>query len=521
MNEVTSPVSMIIKNALSGERTLTFSQDAIVIGRSAECDVVLSDPGRNISGRHALIYRIDSGYILKDTSRNGTRRHTGSMLSNGMSVPLSDGDQFEIVGYKFVFIKNDKKINSLDTSLPTSDINTTLSDLVGVSSEARKVSPVHLPPETVVFETYPSFSKNSDSKINREIFSDILTHAASEFSSLMPSDAGSEPEHLMQIIQPEQGAVQTHEKKTVVQLHDDGQSSETMRSVAAVCLTLHSLFEKQDDSAKHPDFRILHRFLRGEPIEGGALVSAIQSSCDEIVRAERAHQSVIMEAFRHALSFMLPDGIKARASGILGRRFFRSEKALLWRFFENQSTEISNAAEHEFIRHLNQENEMGTSTVRQKKRMLGRLVGFVVPLFLLGSLSACGGPSPTRLDLKIETTAQVNPNAKNRPSPVVIRVFNLTNDEEFQAASFDALYGNDPKSIDSSILGSDEYEIAPSSSRHLVETLPDGTKAIGLIAAFREIDHAKWRLVIPLRLNRKNNAGVIVGPSTIFIKKKR
>lgn len=562
MTEKFSPVSIVIKNITSGERTVTFRQDIITIGRSPTCDVVLPDAGRNISGHHAVILKVGSGYLLKDTSRNGTRRENGSIMSNGMSVALSDGDEFEIIGYKIVFLSKEYKAEEIivpNKVEPSKDINTLLKDIVGTVPRAGKPQAHHLPSESVEFSKLPHFSNKTitatpplfftaqpqpeSANTQAPVLDDFLEDKQGKVAPIVvhedlqalentqvfapvPEDAGLPVSRQKEPAQSDRqdyvGASSVdHGVKSQPHLTDLGNASDTMRSVAAVCLTLHSLFEKKNDSEKGAYFPVLHRFLRGEAVGGEELVTAIQATCDQIVSDERARQSVIMGAFRNALALVRPKSLKSRAKGVMGSRLFRSEKSMLWDFFEKQDSEIIAVAEQEFIRQLQQKDQAIKTDPPKRTPLLRRVIGVVVPLALVSHLAGCGGPSPTRLNLTIQTTAQVNPNSIGRPSPVVVRIFNLANDDEFQTSSFDALYRNNAKGADSSILGSEEYEIAPASSRHINMVLPEGTKNFGMIAAFRQIDHATWRLVAPLRPHRKNKLDIIVGPSTILLNKKR
>lgn len=62
----------------------------IVIGRSAECDILLE--GATVSRIHCVLKRVSSGYLAEDCSRNGT-------WVNGMRIRtclLRDGDQIRI-----------------------------------------------------------------------------------------------------------------------------------------------------------------------------------------------------------------------------------------------------------------------------------------------------------------------------------------------------------------------------------------------------------------------------------------
>ena len=73
----------------------------VVIGRSAECDIVLDD--RQVSRHHARVYRQDDHYCIEDLgSKNGT--HINGRDVTGVAR-LEDGDEIQIaLRYKLAFV---------------------------------------------------------------------------------------------------------------------------------------------------------------------------------------------------------------------------------------------------------------------------------------------------------------------------------------------------------------------------------------------------------------------------------
>lgn len=73
----------------------------VIIGRSAECDIVLDD--RQVSRHHARVFRQDDHYCVEDLdSKNGT--HINGRDVSG-AVRLEDGDEIQIaLRYKLAFV---------------------------------------------------------------------------------------------------------------------------------------------------------------------------------------------------------------------------------------------------------------------------------------------------------------------------------------------------------------------------------------------------------------------------------
>jgi type VI secretion system protein VasD len=113
------------------------------------------------------------------------------------------------------------------------------------------------------------------------------------------------------------------------------------------------------------------------------------------------------------------------------------------------------------------------------------------------TLVGCGGssppPPPTIAALTVTAAADTNPDAGGNAAPVVVRVYQLASTATFDQADFFQLYNNDQAVLGADMLGRDEVTITPGGTQQLVKDLKPGVTAIGVVAAFRDIQHANWR----------------------------
>jgi len=107
--------------------------------------------------------------------------------------------------------------------------------------------------------------------------------------------------------------------------------------------------------------------------------------------------------------------------------------------------------------------------------------------------SAPPKPQPVNVKLNIVVSADVNPDAQNRPSPIVVRIFQLKDDAAFKDADFFALYDKEEATLAVSLVSRAEYELAPGESRSVDYSVTPDTRFIGVIAAYRNIRDAQWR----------------------------
>ena len=99
--------------------------------------------------------------------------------------------------------------------------------------------------------------------------------------------------------------------------------------------------------------------------------------------------------------------------------------------------------------------------------------------------------------MTLAATAEINPDVNNRPSPVVIRVYQLKTDGAFRTADFFALFNEGAKTLGVTLITSDEFVLAPSEKKTLDVSLSPDTQFIGAVAAFRDIRNAQWRSMLP------------------------
>lgn len=116
-------------------------------------------------------------------------------------------------------------------------------------------------------------------------------------------------------------------------------------------------------------------------------------------------------------------------------------------------------------------------------------------------LVACGGaPKKETLEIRITASTDVNPDLNDRPSPVILHILELTAIDEFNRATFFELTENDAAALGGDVLNKTEIILTPGSVTESFLELDPQVGYLGFVAAYRDIDNARWRLaqeVIP------------------------
>lgn len=147
-------------------------------------------------------------------------------------------------------------------------------------------------------------------------------------------------------------------------------------------------------------------------------------------------------------------------------------------------------------------------------RIFGR---HIAALCVAGVLSACAGglPKPAQVSGTIQASAQVNPSASKRPSPLLVRIYELKSAAAFNNADFMSLYQRDQAELSTDLLGKDEFVLAPGESKPYAKTLSPDTRFLGVMAAYRNLEHAKWRSVVAVQPGRKQQIVIRAGELSV------
>jgi type VI secretion system protein VasD len=131
---------------------------------------------------------------------------------------------------------------------------------------------------------------------------------------------------------------------------------------------------------------------------------------------------------------------------------------------------------------------------------------------MVASLAACSSPPPppppTIVSLAISATGTVNPGADGTPSPLMLRIYQLGAAGTFEKADFFQLNDKDQALLGPDLLGKDQAVLTPGGSQTMKFEVKPGTRFIGVTAAYRDIDHATWRVDVPVPPNATTNIAV-------------
>ncbi|WNW09926.1 type VI secretion system lipoprotein TssJ [Pseudomonas sp. DTU_2021_1001937_2_SI_NGA_ILE_001] len=127
----------------------------------------------------------------------------------------------------------------------------------------------------------------------------------------------------------------------------------------------------------------------------------------------------------------------------------------------------------------------------------------------LGGCAALSEPEPTRLDLTLAASERLNPDLHGRPSPVVVRLYELRQPAAFQASAFFDLYERARANLAADLLASEELELRPGETRRLKLLVEQG-RYVGVLAGYRDLGSGRWRQVLSLSRGQRNTAVLLL-----------
>jgi len=154
-----------------------------------------------------------------------------------------------------------------------------------------------------------------------------------------------------------------------------------------------------------------------------------------------------------------------------------------------------------------------------------RLNTFTVAMLCVALVAACAAkpPKPVKARLSIAAAASANPDADGRPSPVVVRIYQLKDGAAFGNADFFAIFDKEEPTLAGSLVGREEFVLAPGDKRSEEFAVSRDAKFVGVVAAFRDIRNSQWRVLQPaptkglVNIVKKDALTVVVEKTSITL----
>lgn len=141
-------------------------------------------------------------------------------------------------------------------------------------------------------------------------------------------------------------------------------------------------------------------------------------------------------------------------------------------------------------------------------------------------LVACGGKppkvekppapaAPPELRVDLSAASNVNRGPGGQALPIVVRLYELKAQGAFSGADFFSLYDRESETLGGELIAREELTLAPGQSSQVRKPLSPEARYLGVLGAFRDIDRASWRGLVPLISGKDNTLEVAVDATAI------
>lgn len=115
------------------------------------------------------------------------------------------------------------------------------------------------------------------------------------------------------------------------------------------------------------------------------------------------------------------------------------------------------------------------------------------------SAAANVAAAPKRnLQLLVQAQRSLNTDARNTSASLALRVYVLRDTRAFEQANFDSLYDDDEATLGANLLSRENLFLRPGEAREIALEVAGEARALAVFGAYRELDNATWRAVLPL-----------------------
>jgi len=136
--------------------------------------------------------------------------------------------------------------------------------------------------------------------------------------------------------------------------------------------------------------------------------------------------------------------------------------------------------------------------------------GFVLGAVLAAGIAGCQKEAPpTRFEATVQAAADLNPTPDGQPAPLLVRLYPLRANGAFESADFFSIYEQgDVLLAADATAPAEELNMLPGQTKSVQLELSDDTRFVAVLAAYRDVDNATWRAVLPIKANATNTATI-------------
>lgn len=143
-------------------------------------------------------------------------------------------------------------------------------------------------------------------------------------------------------------------------------------------------------------------------------------------------------------------------------------------------------------------------------KQISRSITLIFALLMTTVISGCFSKDPppapaTIINAEVLASDAINPDGEGRPSPIVVRLYELKTLGTFNTAEFFPLFDEEAATLGDDLVYREEFSLIPGGKKLFTRTPAADTQYLAIIAAYRSIDQATWKAAVPIPAERVTN----------------
>ena len=111
--------------------------------------------------------------------------------------------------------------------------------------------------------------------------------------------------------------------------------------------------------------------------------------------------------------------------------------------------------------------------------------------------------SSSKVKVAVNASPELNPDPNHHSLPVVTRIYQLKDKQQFEAATFNALWKDDTQVLGQDLLSKEEVLVYPGDKIKLSLARQDKAEYIAIVTLFRDYKQGDWKLLQPMKRKTK------------------
>jgi type VI secretion system protein VasD len=146
-------------------------------------------------------------------------------------------------------------------------------------------------------------------------------------------------------------------------------------------------------------------------------------------------------------------------------------------------------------------------------------LGMVGAIGSAGLVGCSSTPKPviSSLQVAVSASADVNPDVRRRASPVTVRLYAMKSAAPFESADFFSLFDKDTATLGADLVQREEMLLKPGEQKALALKFGPEVKVIAVMAAFRDLERARWRAVHTVDVGKATDLAIKLNGTQVVL----